>query len=236
MLAGVLSSPFLNTQYTRRGATAFDVCFPLHIVAAFIVPPLGLWFYDKEMISPFKFQVSCAFSRSGFLRSLTASARAPPAPAVGAGGRGTGRRAARGGGERPEARGEHFPRPGSGGRRGGRSAPVDRRQGVQRQGVWDRLAGAAAGPAQPAGAAIFQDRSGTSGKSDPGRPARAGRRPAARRPERPAGLCFGFFPSWPPQPHPLPTTPPPSPYPTPPARPPLFPPGPRSTGSVTRPA
>ena len=55
MLAGVLSSPNLNTQSTLKGATAFDVCFPLHIVSAFIMPPLILWFYEKNLISPFKF-------------------------------------------------------------------------------------------------------------------------------------------------------------------------------------
>ena len=188
MLAGVLSSPFLNTQYTRRGATAFDVCFPLHIVAAFIVPPLGLWFYDKEMISPFKFQVSCAFSRSGFLRSLTASARAPPAPAVGAGGRGTGRRAVYGGGGRPEVRREHFPRPGSGGPVGRRSAPVGPGHGV-RQGDGARLAGATTG--RPAGgpseASFFQDRGRREAVSEnlsPGRPAARTHLPP-RLPSRP---------------------------------------------------
>ena len=55
MLAGVLSSPYFNTQSTLKGATAFDVCFPLHIVSAFIIPPLILWFYEKNLISPFKF-------------------------------------------------------------------------------------------------------------------------------------------------------------------------------------
>ena len=183
MLAGVLSSPFLNTQYTRRGATAFDVCFPLHIVAAFIVPPLGLWFYDKEMISPFKFQVSCAFSRSGFLRSLTASARAPPAPAVGAGGRGTGRRVVRGGGGRPEVCREHFPRPGSGGPGGRRSAPVGPRHGV-RQGVGARLAWTEAGrPAGRPSASFFQDRGRREAVSEnlsPGRPAARTHLPARR--------------------------------------------------------
>ena len=148
--------------------------------------------WARSIYTPFRFQKHPLLFHSlgSFppLCSLTASARAPPAPAVGAGGRGTGRRAVYGGGGRPEVRREHFPRPGSGGPVGRRSAPVGPGHGV-RQGDGARLAGATTG--RPAGgpseASFFQDRGRREAVSEnlsPGRPAARTHLPP-RLPSRP---------------------------------------------------